>query len=63
MSENKIVIGDKTYRPEDLTDKAKEMLGQIQFVDAQMRQLQNEWAISDTARLAYLAALKREMAQ
>jgi len=44
-----------------MTDAAKAQLSNIQFVDHQVRQLQNEWAISDTARLGYQAALKGEL--
>jgi hypothetical protein len=44
-----------------MSDAAKAQLSNIQFVDHQVRQLQNEWAISDTARLGYQAALKREL--
>ncbi|GIR44659.1 MAG: hypothetical protein CM15mP54_15130 [Paracoccaceae bacterium] len=31
--------------------KAKTQLPKIQFVDAQLQQLHNEWAVSDTARI------------
>lgn len=60
MSGKEINIGGKTYSVDDLSDRAKEFLGLIQFVDLQIQQLRNELAIADTARLAYSAALKRE---
>ena len=40
---------------------AKAQLTNIQFVDAQIQQLNNEWAVSDTARIAYTNALKAEL--
>ena len=33
----------------------------IQFVDAQLQQLRNELAVSDTARIGYTNALKTEL--
>ena len=49
------------YNINEMSDAAKAQLSNIQFVDHQVRQLQNEWAISDTARLGYQAALKGEL--
>lgn len=46
---------------ENFSDAAKETIASILFVDARLQQLQNEWAVADTARLAYSAALKREI--
>ena len=46
---------------ESLSPEAREILGSLEFVQAGLVQLNNELAISDTARLAYLAALRREM--
>lgn len=61
MSLNKTVTFDgETHNLADLSASARETLASIQFVDAQIQQKQNEWAIADTARLAYLNALKRE---
>ena len=56
-----ITLDDKEYKVEDMTDDAKTQLLNIQFVDGQIQQLRNEWAISDTARLGYTAALKGEL--
>jgi hypothetical protein len=55
-----IQVDGTTYAVADLSQKAQETLKSIQFVDAQIQQKQNEWAVADTARLAYLNALKRE---
>ena len=57
----KITVDDVDYNTEDLTDNGKAQLASLQFLEVQMRKLQNEWAISDTARLGYQAALKGEL--
>ena len=54
----KIIIDDVEYEISDLSETAKAQLKNIQFVDAQIQQLSNELAVSDTARLAYTNALK-----
>lgn len=59
----KIIIDDVEYSLDDLSDNAKAQLLNIQFVDAQLQQLNNEWAVSDTARIGYTKALKTELAQ
>ncbi|EAQ05350.1 DUF6447 family protein [Yoonia vestfoldensis] len=58
-----ITIDDKAYELTDLTEAARAHIANIQFVDAQIRQLNNEWAVCDTARMAYEAAFKRELAK
>lgn len=59
--ENLITVDDKEYEIGDMSDAAKTQLSNIQFVDDQIQQLKNEWAISDTARLGYSGALKGEL--
>jgi hypothetical protein len=56
----KITISGNEYDFDALTDQAKVQLQNIQFCDGQINQLQSEWAVADTARMAYSAALKRE---
>ena len=56
-----ITVDGVEYNINEMSDAAKAQLSNIQFVDTQVRQLQNEWAISDTARLGYQAALKGEL--
>ena len=56
--EEVITVDDVEYKLSEMSDDAKAQLSNIQFVDHQVRQLQNEWAVSDTARLGYQAALK-----
>jgi hypothetical protein len=58
---SKMKINGKDYALEDLSASAKETIKSIQFVDEQIQQKRNEWAIADTARMAYAAALKRDV--
>jgi hypothetical protein len=51
------------YALSEVSENARQTLSSIQFCDEAIRQRQNELAISDTARLAYAAALKRELAK
>ena len=60
---NKITIDDVEYNLDELSDDAKAQLMNIQFVDAQLQQLNNELAVSDTARIGYTNALKGELAK
>lgn len=59
----KITIDGVDYPMENLSDAAKAQLANIQFVDAQIQQLNNEWAVADTARIGYTRALKTELAK
>lgn len=60
--DNEIVNIDGTdYKVDDLSENAKAQLANIKFVDEQIQQLNNEWAIADTARMAYTKALKEEI--
>ena len=59
--ENKLEIDGVQYEADDLSDNAKATLASLQFVDAQLQQLNNEWAVADTARIAYTNALKAEL--
>ena len=60
---NKITIDDVEYNLDELSDEAKAQLMNIQFVDAQLQQLNNELAVSDTARIGYTNAIKGELAK
>ena len=62
-TDQKITIDEVEYNLNDLSDNAKAQLANIQFVDSQIQQLNNEWAVADTARMAYVAALKVELAE
>lgn len=54
-------IDDLDYSIEDLSDEAKLQIKNIEFSDAQILQLTNEWAISKTARSGYLRLLNAEL--
>ncbi len=56
-----ITVDDVEYNLDSLSDNAKAQLSNIQFVDARLQQLNNEWAVSDTARIGYTNALKAEL--
>jgi hypothetical protein len=57
---NIITIDGTSYELDRLSQTAQDTIASLQFVDAQIQQKQNEWAIADTARIAYTFALKRE---
>jgi len=57
----KIKIDDVEYDTDDMTDNAKAQVASLQFNEAHMNRLKNELAIADTARIAYVNALKQEL--
>ena len=59
--EETINIDGKDFVLNNLTDNAKSQITNLQFVDAQIQQLNNELAIADTARIGYTNALKAEL--
>jgi hypothetical protein len=63
VSSGVVTLDNVDYKISELSSNAKTQLSNIQFVDRQIRQLQNEWAVSDTARLGYKAALQGELAK
>ena len=63
IGDQKITIGDTEYDASNLSDEAKKQIQNLQFVDAQIQQLKNEWAIADTARIGYTRALNTELAK
>ena len=62
-TDQKITIDEVEYNLSDLSEEAKAQLMNIQFVDDQIQQLNNEWAVADTARMGYTTALKAELAK
>lgn len=54
-------IDNVDYEIDKMSDAGKLQIGDIQFVDAQILQLQNELAISNTARNGYLRLLSLEL--
>lgn len=57
----KITVDGIDYNTEDLTDNGKAQLASLQFLEVQMNKLQNEIAVFQTAKTAYIAALKAEL--
>lgn len=57
----KITIDGLEYNTEDLTDNGKAQLASLQFLEAQMKKIQAEIAVYQTARNAYATALKSEL--
>lgn len=55
-----ITIDGTSYALASLSQAARDTIASLQFVEVQIQQKQNEWAIADTARLAYSNALKCE---
>ena len=55
-----ITIDGTNYDLDSLSQTARDTIASLQFVEEQIQQKQNEWAIADTARIAYTFALKRE---
>ena len=57
----KITVDDIEYNSEDLTDNGKAQLASLQFLEVQMNKINNELAVYQTARNAYVSALKAEL--
>ena len=59
----KIKLDDVEYDTEDMSDNAKAQLASLQFNEAHINRLKNELAIADTAKIAYINALSKELEQ
>lgn len=57
----KITVDGIEYNTEDLTDNGKAQLASLQFLEVQMKKIQSEMAVYQTARNSYIAALKAEL--
>ena len=57
----KITIDGIEYNTEDLTDNGKAQLASLQFLEVQMNKLKAEIAVYQTARIAYIQALKNDV--
>ena len=57
----KITIDDIEYNTEDLSENGKAQLASLQFLQVQMKKIESEIAVYQTARNAYVAALKAEL--
>ena len=56
----KVNVDGTEYFLDELSDNAKVQLVNIQFVDSQIQQLENEFAVCDTAKIGYTRALKTQ---
>ena len=56
-----ITLDGAGYALPDLAQTARDTLQSLQFVEAKLRQLQGELAVSQTAYVAYARALKSEL--
>ena len=61
--EETFTIDGKEYAVASLSDKGRECISSVKFVDNELQQLQARIAILNTARAAYFLALKDEMAK
>ena len=57
----KITVDDIEYNTEDLSDNGKAQLASLQFLEVQMKKLNSEIAVYQTARSTYATALKLEL--
>ena len=57
----KITVDGIDYNTEDLSDNGKAQLASLQFLEAQMNKLNAEISVYETARSAYVNALKSEL--
>ena len=57
----KITVDGIEYNTEDLTDNGKAQLASLQFLEVQMNKLKSEIAVFQTAKQAYVNALKAEL--
>ena len=62
-NEQKINVDGIEYQLKDLSVDGRAQLENIQFCDLQLQQLNNEWAVADTARIGYSNALKAELSK
>ena len=57
----KITVDEIEYNTEDLSDNGKAQLASLQFLETQLAKLQGEIAVYQTAKSAYVNALKIEL--
>jgi len=57
----KITVDGVDYNTEDLSSNGKAQLASLQFLEVQMKKLQNEINVYNTAKNSYIAALKQEL--
>jgi hypothetical protein len=58
-----LTLDGQIYAMSDLPQVAHDTLVSLQFVEARLQQLRGEIAVSQTAHVAYVRALKAELGQ
>ena len=58
-----ITLDGRSYAVADLPDGARDVLISLQFVQARLKQLQGELAVSQTAHVTFARVLKGELVQ
>ncbi len=61
MAENKVTIDGVEYDWDNLSDRAKQLILNLQAVNAEMERLKNLLAFCEVARSSYAAALRKEV--
>lgn len=56
-----LTVDGKEYDPDTISDNAKNIIRNVQYCDAEMAQIRMRTAALQTARQAYVTALKREL--
>lgn len=56
-----VEIDGEVFSLENASEHVQAQLSNLKFVDLRLQQLNNEMAISDTARIGYLNALKKHL--
>ena len=56
-----ITVDGIEYNTEDLSENGKAQLASLQFLEVQMKKLNAEISVYQTARNSYVAALKAEL--
>ena len=56
-----IHIDDASYDLDSMSQMAKDQLASLQFVDRELQRLSNEAAVCQTAKAAYIKALKETL--
>ena len=58
---SKVIINEKEYETDDMSDEAKAQLQSLTFASSEAKRLQNLLAINQTAQAAYTKALMDEI--
>ena len=58
----KVTIDGVEHETDELSEQAQNTIRSLQFVEERLQQRRNELAVADTARTAYVNALKTSLA-